>query len=110
MDYVNLPSPGQVNRAFDLRKDAARAISHVQIAANHGDGGVASAATLRDFFLACAAACNTAAGQTSVIARIPASVVVQDSTGATATGTATKNSPGVPTVTNGVLASIKLHA
>lgn len=62
MDYVDLPSPGQVNRAFDLRKDAARAISHVQIAAAHGAGGLASAETLRDFFVACANAADLASG------------------------------------------------
>lgn len=110
MDYVDLPSPGQVNRAFDLRKDAARAISHVQLAAGYGAGGVASAGTLRDFFIACAAACNTAAGQTSTVARVPASVTAQDSTGATATGTATKNSPATTTVVNGVLTTVKLSA
>lgn len=110
MDYVKLPSPGQVNRAFDLRKDAARAISAVQLAAGYGAGGVASAATLRDFFIACAAACNTAAGQTSTIARVPASVTVNASNGVVATGTATKNSPGTLTVTNGVVSLVTLSA
>lgn len=103
MDYVKLPSPGLVNRAFDLRKDAARAISHVETAARNGAGGVASAQALRSFFLACANACDVAAGGTGRVALVPATVPLNTSTGVVSTGSATRNSPATLTVAGGVV-------
>ncbi|HEF4776436.1 hypothetical protein KTE28_18330 [Burkholderia multivorans] len=48
----------------DLRWDTAQAITAVEIAASRGDGGKASAAALRDFFIAAANAANVASGET----------------------------------------------
>jgi hypothetical protein len=56
-----------VSGGADLRYDAADAISYVQLAAPKGSGGVASAKKLRDFFIACANACDTAAGGDGIV-------------------------------------------
>jgi hypothetical protein len=62
MNYADLVSPGLVNGGFRLRLDCARAISAVEIVAHTGDGGIATAQKLRDFFIACANAADKAAG------------------------------------------------
>ncbi|BCL97687.1 hypothetical protein ACI2US_03225 [Ralstonia nicotianae] len=65
MLYEKLPNIGeQVTRGFDLRIDAAQAISAVEIQSAYGPSGQASAQKLRDFFIACANACNAVAGAT----------------------------------------------
>ncbi len=62
MLYEKLPYiGGQVTNGFDLRVDAAKAISAVEIQAGYGTSGQASAQALRDFFIACANACNAVA-------------------------------------------------
>ncbi|AQT27768.1 hypothetical protein HOR67_gp06 [Ralstonia phage RS-PI-1] len=54
MNFVNLPDLRRVVRGFDLRVDAARAISHVELAAAHGSTNTDAATDLRTFFIACA--------------------------------------------------------
>ncbi|CDK30072.1 hypothetical protein AMP1_43 [Burkholderia phage AMP1] len=54
MNFVNLPDLRRVVRGFDLRVDAARAISHVELAKAHGSTNVDAATDLRTFFIACA--------------------------------------------------------
>ncbi|MCD9228591.1 hypothetical protein ACPPTR_19480 [Ralstonia pseudosolanacearum] len=62
MLYEKLPNVGPyVTNGFDLRVDAARAISAVEIQAGYGASGQGSAQALRDFFVACANACNAVA-------------------------------------------------
>ena len=57
MAPTSLPSPGPFTNAYQLRLDAAKAISAVQIASNNTTGGkVAQATKLAAFFTACAAA------------------------------------------------------
>jgi hypothetical protein len=60
MDFVNLPNIMSVVRGFDLRVDAARAISHVEQNKAYGSS-IVPAQTLRDFFIACANAADKAA-------------------------------------------------
>lgn len=50
-----LPSPGYYHNGQRLRVECAKAISHVEIVARPLNAG--AAVTLRDFFVACAAAC-----------------------------------------------------
>jgi hypothetical protein len=49
-------------RGFDLRVAAARAISHIELAAANGSQDMTAAADLRAFFLACADACGAVMG------------------------------------------------
>ncbi|KVE35676.1 hypothetical protein [Burkholderia sp. BDU5] len=62
MDYVNLPDLRRVIRGFDLRVDAARAISHVELARAAGSENVDAATDLRAFFIACANATDKVLG------------------------------------------------
>jgi len=62
MDYVNLPDLRHVMRGFNLRVDAARAISHVETSAMNGTTSVEAAENLRDFFVAAANAADKVAG------------------------------------------------
>lgn len=55
----NLPSPNIGSRGFHLRRVAAQSISQLQVVApNYANGKHPQAATLKAFFLACAAACD----------------------------------------------------
>lgn len=57
MRDTSLPSPGVLSNGFLIRREAAKAISAVEIASRHTAGGkVASANKLHAFFTACAAA------------------------------------------------------
>lgn len=57
MRLENLPSPGLLPNAIDLRSAAARAISNVEVTAARTPGGLTSGANgLHTFFTACAAA------------------------------------------------------
>jgi len=62
MDYVTLPDLRDVVRGFQLRMDAAQAISHVEVAASNGSTSPAAAEALRTFFVACANAADKAIG------------------------------------------------
>jgi len=62
MNYVDLPDLRHNVRGFGLRVDAARAISHVEVAAMNGVSDTTAAESLRDFFVACANAADKAAG------------------------------------------------
>lgn len=60
MRVTSLPSPGNYSNSQDLRTDAAKAISHVEIVAAKTAGGkTTSATTLRAFFSACATALDS---------------------------------------------------
>ncbi|KVD50610.1 hypothetical protein BGV67_02750 [Burkholderia ubonensis] len=63
MLVTNLPN---IREAYaqgdDLRWDTSQAVTRVEEAAARGAGGVASAATLRDFFIAAANAAHAATG------------------------------------------------
>lgn len=57
MRHTTLPSPGVITMGHDLRMEAARAISQVEIVAKRTAGGkTRAAATLATFFTACASA------------------------------------------------------
>lgn len=57
MRYENLTSPGLLSKAFQLRRDAASAISAAQIAAKFSPSGkTAQAKKLYDFFASCVTA------------------------------------------------------
>lgn len=57
MRDTSLPSPGILSNGFLIRREAAKAISAVEIASRHTAGGkVSSANKLHAFFTACAAA------------------------------------------------------
>lgn len=59
----NLPSiERNVSDGADLRFDSAAAISFIEVQAGRSASGKASAALLRDFFIACANGCNVASG------------------------------------------------
>ncbi|QYD70157.1 hypothetical protein KZJ38_07580 [Paraburkholderia edwinii] len=62
MDFVSLPDLRRVVRGFDLRIDAARAISHIELAKANGSTDLQPATDLRNFFNACAAACDAVIG------------------------------------------------
>lgn len=62
MDFVNLPDLRRVVRGFSLRVDAARAISHVELAAAAGSTNLDAATDLRMFFIACANATDKVLG------------------------------------------------
>lgn len=62
MDFVNLPDLRRVVRGFDLRVDAARAISHVELAKAAGSVNVDAPTDLRTFFIACANAADKVLG------------------------------------------------
>jgi hypothetical protein len=63
MLYDKLPNVGDIcSTGFRLRVDCAHAVSAVEIAAGGSASGKASAAKLRDFFIACANAADKAAG------------------------------------------------
>lgn len=62
MILTNLPSPGVNLESQKLRTSAWKAICSVELAAQSGAGGKSSRADeLRDFFVACAAACDLVA-------------------------------------------------
>lgn len=55
MKINDLPSPGLLSNGIKLRVEAAKAISSMQVTAMRTPGGtLASATTLRAFFVACA--------------------------------------------------------
>lgn len=56
MRTEDLPSPGALNEAGELRRVAAQAISYVEIVKARSPDST-SMAELADFFTACAAAC-----------------------------------------------------
>ncbi len=56
MRIENLPSPGLLSNAIDLRSAAARAISNVEITAGRNGGISSNANRLHAFFTACATA------------------------------------------------------
>ena len=59
MRIEDLPSPGALTMAHDLRRYAAQAISQVSIVADITPGGkLDTGRSLRDFFLACAKECE----------------------------------------------------
>lgn len=62
MDYVALPDLRRVVRGFDLRVDAARAISHIQTSKANGSTDLTAAKDLRAFFIACANAADLVVG------------------------------------------------
>jgi len=119
MDYTKLPDVRRVVRGFDLRMDAARAISHVEILHSYGSADVLPAQDLRTFFIACANAVDKTLGgdgtrvnlggvvlaPTQVVVSNGDAVVVHDSTGAVQAG-----SPATAEVTDGVLTDVKLGA
>lgn len=60
MRDVSLPSPGSLSQSHNLRRQAAAAISGVEITAKFYPGGKSAAAkTLSAFFTACAASLST---------------------------------------------------
>jgi hypothetical protein len=62
MDYVSLPDLRRVVRGFDLRIDAARAISHVELAKSNGSLDTTASADLLAFFVYCANAVDKVRG------------------------------------------------
>ncbi|EML1602123.1 hypothetical protein CPT_Paku_051 [Burkholderia phage Paku] len=63
MLVTDLPNIREVyGQGDDLRWDASQAVTAVELAAARGAGGVTSAATLRDFFIAAANAAHAATG------------------------------------------------
>ena len=54
MRIDTLLSPGRLTNAFDLRKEACKAISQVEIQAGYTDGAVVKANELQAFFQDCA--------------------------------------------------------
>lgn len=60
MNVKNLPSVGVLPQSISLRREAANAISQIQVQAYKSpDHKATGAAQLKAFFLACAAACTT---------------------------------------------------
>ncbi len=115
MDLSRLPSPGLIPEAFALRDAVARAISSLEVAKQSGATMTATQATVRDFFLAAAAAVQALDGTVPVTGTVAlvangATFTLQDSTGATATGTATKNSPATAIVSAGALTAVRAAA
>lgn len=73
MNLTNLPSPGTGMNAQKLQIEACKAISSVEISAAHYVPGKTDRADkLRDFFFACAEACNAVAVTATVLTNTPA--------------------------------------
>lgn len=62
MDYTKLPDLRRVVRGFDLRIDAARSISHIELAHAAASTNTQPATDLLAFFIACANACDKVLG------------------------------------------------
>jgi len=119
MDYTKLPDLRRVVRGFDMRMDAARAISQVEILHAGGSADTLPATDLRTFFIACANAVDKTLGgdgtrvavggvvlnSNQVVVTNGDAVVVHDNTGAVQAG-----SPATAEVANGVLTDVKLGA
>lgn len=115
MEVSNLLSPGQITLAYDLRDMAARAISQVQVAKQSGANVATTQAALAAFFSQCAAIVadtNFALPAAGTFATVKngQTFTLKDSTGATATGTATKNSPATIHVAAGAVTDVQASA
>lgn len=115
MNLTQLPSAGDISLAWEVREILARAISEVQIAASAGVVVTSKRAQLAALFSAAAAAVLDAefdvpaAGTFTTVVN-GQTITLKDSTGATATGTATKNSPATIHVAAGVLTDVQASA
>lgn len=115
MNLTQLPVAGDITLAWEIREMCARAISEVQIAAASGVTVTAKRAALANLFLTAAAIVQDtefdvpAAGTFALVSN-GQSFTLKDSTGATATGTATKNSPATIHVAAGVVTDVQASA
>lgn len=115
MNLTQLPSAGNLVCAWEIREALALAISEVQVAAASGVDVTSKRATLAALFSAAAAAVLDtefdvpAAGTFTTVVN-GQTITLKDSTGATATGTATKNSPATIHVAAGVLTDVQASA
>lgn len=113
MDYVKLPDLRRVVRGFDLRVDAARALSHVELA-SLSSMDKTPATDLRDFFIACANAADKAAGGSGFAVTLggvvlsPTQAIITSGTKVTAPVTGSGTTGVTPTIAGGVVTGLAL--